>query len=349
MRRGPGSVKASGMAAVSGQVEAGSSDGPGRCCPLDYRYDARTLREAPTLSCDVLWVVGGLYGNTEALACLQSLISCESEGRVEVVVNGDFHWFDVDPDEFMAIEAGVGRWHAMRGNVETELARESSTDGADAGCGCAYPDSVDQADVDRSNAMISRLRETARNLGVSASLGTLPMLRRVELGALRVGCVHGDDQSLSGWRLAHDALPVSRAQDLPAAFVAGQIDLIACSHTCLPVADTFESPTDRRRLAVINNGAAGMANFTGSTYGVVTRIALDGRAPPAGARVLYRTGMLGCDVAAIALDFDATRFLERFDRQWPAGSPGAVSYRDRLAYGPAYSLAGAARGGFRAA
>jgi hypothetical protein len=54
-------------------------------------------------------------------------------------------------------------------------------------------------------------------------------------------------------------------------------------------------------------------------------------------------------VAAIALDFDATRFLERFDRQWPAGSPGAVSYRDRLARGPAYRLAAAARGSFRAA
>jgi hypothetical protein len=59
--------------------------------------------------------------------------------------------------------------------------------------------------------------------------------------------------------------------------------------------------------------------------------------------------MSGCEVAAVALDFDATRFLERFDRQWPAGSPGAVSYRDRLACGPAYTLAGAARGGFRAA
>lgn len=348
MRWGAGGVKGSVMAALAGQAEAGWSDGPGRCCPLDYRYNAMALREAPTLGCDVLWVVGGLYGNTEALACLQSLISREPEGRVEVVVNGDFHWFDIDPDEFMAIEAGVGRWHAMRGNVETELAR-ALADGADAGCGCAYPDSVDQADVDRSNAMISRLRETARSLRVSASLGALPMLRRAEVGALRVGCVHGDDQSLSGWRLAHDALAASRAQGLPAAFDAGQIDLIACSHTCLPVADTFESPTDQRRLAVINNGAAGMANFTGSTHGVVTRIAVDGLAPPDGARVLYRTSLAGCEVAAIALDFDATRFLERFDRQWPAGSPGAVSYRDRLAWGPAYPLDVAARGGFRAA
>jgi len=172
------------------------------------------------------------------------------------------------------------------------------------------------------------------------------MLRRAEVGALRVGCVHGDDQSLSGWRLAHDALPASRAQGLPSAFDAAQIDLIACSHTCLPVGETFASPTDGRTLAVINNGAAGMANFTGSTHGVVTRIALDGLPPPAGARVLYRTRLAGCEVSAIALDFDAARFLERFDRQWPAGSPGAVSYRDRLARGTAYRLADAARGGF---
>jgi len=337
------------MTAASGASEASASDGPGRCCPLDYRYDARALRGAPTLNCDVLWVVGGLYGNTEALACLQSLIDRESQSRVEVVVNGDFHWFDVDPHEFRAIEAGVDRWHAMRGNVETELAREPSADGTDAGCGCAYPDSVDQADVDRSNAMIGRLRETARGLRASAALGALPMLRRAQVGALRVGCVHGDDQSLSGWRLAHDALPASREQGLPAAFDAAQIDLIACSHTCLPVGDSFASTTDGRTLAVINNGAAGMANFAGSTHGVVTRIALDGLPPPADARVLYRTRLAGCEVSAIALDFDAARFLQRFDRQWPAGSPGAVSYRDRLASGPAYRMAAAARGNFRIA
>lgn len=335
--------------ALSGSNDASVFDGPGRCCPLDYRYDARALREAPTLNCDVLWVVGGLYGNTEALACLQSLIDRESQGRIEVVVNGDFHWFDVDPHEFRAVDAAVGRWRAMRGNVETELAREPSDDGTDAGCGCAYPDSVDQADVDRSNAMIGRLRETARGLRASAALGALPMLRRAQVGALRVGCLHGDDQSLSGWRLAHDALTSSREQGLPAAFDAAQIDLMACSHTCLPVADSFASPTDGRTLAVVNNGAAGMANFTGSTHGVVTRIALDSLPPPAGARVLYRTPLAGCEVSAIALDFDIGRCLERFDRQWPSGSPGAVSYRDRLARGPAYRLADAVRGGFRMA
>lgn len=32
--------------------------------------------------------------------------------------------------------------------------------------------------------------------------------------------MHGDDQSLSGWRLAHDALTSSQAQGLPAAFDA---------------------------------------------------------------------------------------------------------------------------------
>jgi hypothetical protein len=59
--------------ALAGSNDASASDGPGRCCPLDYRYDARALREAPALNCDVLWVVGGLYGNTEALACLRPL------------------------------------------------------------------------------------------------------------------------------------------------------------------------------------------------------------------------------------------------------------------------------------
>jgi hypothetical protein len=46
-----------------------------------------------------------------------------------------------------------------RGNVETELS--DPVDGA--GCGCAYPDWVDEGTVARSNRIIERLRAAARS------------------------------------------------------------------------------------------------------------------------------------------------------------------------------------------
>jgi hypothetical protein len=343
------------MSAAASAAGAASTppafEAPGRGCPIDYRYGPSDLLAAPGIDADVLWVVGGLYGNTEALAVLQALVAADAaagEGRVEVVANGDFHWFDTDPAEFARIQAGVGRWHAMRGNVETELARAPGPGDADAGCGCGYPDSVPQEDVDRSNAMIVALRATARSLGAGPALAALPMLRRARVGGLRVGLVHGDDRSLAGWRLAHDMLAASRADGLDDTFDAAAIDLLACSHTCLPVAATFESARSGRSVAVINNGAAGMANFAGTTHGVVTRIARSARPAPAGARVLYRAALADCEVAAVAIDFDAARWLARFDAQWPDGSPAQRSYRARVVRGPAYSPTAAIRGRFRA-
>ena len=337
------------MAAVAASIEGDAPrgvDAPGRGCPLDYRYPPGALRDAPSLEADVLWVVGGLYGNLEALRAIAARVDAERADRVEVVLNGDYHWFDADPARFAAIEAGVAGWRAMRGNVETELARPG--DALEAGCGCAYPDSVAQEDVDRSNAMIARLRDTARSIGVAAALGDLPMLRRARVGELRVGLVHGDDRALAGWRLAHDALEASRADGLDAAFDAADVDLIACSHTCLPVADTFASRADGRPLGVINNGAAGMANFAGTTHGIATRIAAPGTPVPDGLPVLYRATLHGADVAAVAIDFDLERFLAAFDATWPRGSAGERSYRRRIVAGTAYSPAAAIRGAFRA-
>jgi hypothetical protein len=80
----------------------------------------------------------------------------------------------------------------------------------------------------------------------------------------------------------------------------------------------------------------------------VTRIARAGLPAPRGARVLYRARLGGCEVAAIAVDFDAEGWLERFDAQWPAGSPAERSYRARILRGPSHSVGSAMRGLFRA-
>jgi hypothetical protein len=55
-------------------------------------------------------------------------------GRKRLVFNGDFHWFDADPEVFARVQATVLAHEALRGNVETELARLGDID---AGCVCA--------------------------------------------------------------------------------------------------------------------------------------------------------------------------------------------------------------------
>ncbi len=94
----------------------------------------------------------------------------EPGGPAAVVLNGDFHWLDVDPEDFVAVSEAVLAHHATKGNVEAELASEE-----DAGCGCAYPDYIDDAVVDRSNQIMTRLRATAERFPDHVRrLGELP-------------------------------------------------------------------------------------------------------------------------------------------------------------------------------
>ena len=150
---------------------------------------------------------------------------------------------------------------AIRGNVETEIARASDIG---AGCGCAYPDDVDEGIVTRSNEILDRsARGRARPRPRSAS----PRCRCISsrtVGGLRVGIVHGDAASLAGWRFAHDALD-DPANDAWLAEVRASrgVDVFASTHTCLAALREFALPDGR--LTVINNGAAGMANFSGTT------------------------------------------------------------------------------------
>src|SRR5690349_6610675 len=96
-----------------------------------------------------------------------------------------------------------GSHDAIRGNVETEIAR--STD-IGARCGCAYPDHIADETVQRSNEVIGALRVTAQALAdVPDRLRRLP-LTRPQVGDLRIGMVHGDPTALAGWGLAIESL-----------------------------------------------------------------------------------------------------------------------------------------------
>jgi hypothetical protein len=300
----------------------------GRVCPADYRYSPTVFDRTPEIAADVLYVVGGLYGNLAALAEVERLAADEG---AQIIFNGDFHWFDAAPDWFAEIERRVPGDRAMRGNVETEIARAHDVG---AGCGCAYPASVGEDVVRRSNEILIELRRAAATLaGATARLAALPMHLVAQVGGLRIGIVHGDAGALAGWSFAHDALDAPAAPaTLEAVRRATQVDVFASTHTCLAAVRDFA--LDAGRLTVINNGAAGMPNFTGSRFGLVSRIATT----PSPHEPLYGMERDGVHIDAIALHYDGDLFLDRFLARWPRGSAAHASYFQRITAGPDHTV-----------
>jgi hypothetical protein len=241
-------------------------DSPGRMCPTAYRYGARALRGSLAFEVDCLWVAGGLYGNPYALQALIERYERE-RGSTALVFNGDFHWFDAQPSHFEAINDAALAFHATRGNVETELAGPATG----AGCGCGYPEWVDDGTVERSNRILERLRRAARAVpDALARLAALPMHLRARVGDARVAIVHGDAGSLAGWGFSQEVLATAAgAEAAERSFVLADAEIFASSHTCLPVLRSFAGGG-----VLANNGAAGMPNFRGGLFGLATRIAV---------------------------------------------------------------------------
>ena len=309
---------------------------PGRSCPNSYGYSPRVLARAADVEAETLYVIGGLYGNLCALDTIEAMAGLE-RGSPRLVYNGDFHWFDAQAALFADVQRRVLAHTALRGNVETEIAGEESG----IGCGCAYPESVPDADVERSNAILQRLRAVASDVpGARPRLALLPMHAVAQVGELRVGIVHGDAWSLAGWRFAHDQLDAQAAR-IEAARQLAAVDGFACSHTCAPALRAFDG------CFVVNNGAAGMGNFGGASHGVITRIASVPLPEQLDSRRLYGLYERGVWIDALRVDFDLAAWMRRFDAIWPAGSAAAVSYRERLLHGPRYTVdAALGRAGF---
>ncbi len=296
---------------------------PGRVCPVSYRHGARALAAPAGLEVDTLWIAGGLYGNPLALERLVRLYEAEP-GAKALMFNGDFHWFDVFPGDFAQIERGVSPFLATRGNVETELA--APVDGA--GCGCAYPDWVDEATVERSNRVIERLRATAaRSPQALERLAGLPMYLVAAVAGERVAVVHGDADSLAGWGFSQEALSTQPGRAAAArAFAQANARIFASSHSCLPVLQRFTGGQ-----VIANNGSAGMPNFHGTRFGLATRISVR-----PSAKALYGTRAAHLYVEAVPLDYDADAWQRRFLAQWPQGSAAYASYYRRICEGPDY-------------
>ncbi len=315
-------------------AEPETETAPGRSCPLHYRYAPIRLARAAEAECETLYVVGGLYGNESALSSVLELFDREP-GHKRLVFNGDFNWFNVDPESFESINRRVLGFDALRGNVETELGAADPSDD-DAGCGCAYPAWVDDGVVERSNRILRRLRATAAQFPeLTQRLTALPMTRRVDVGGLRVAIVHGDAESLAGWGFAQESLQdrAHRTQ-VRAWFDAAQVDVFASSHTCAPVFHALPMAGRKRTPLVINNGAAGMPNFSNDMTGLLTRVSVR---PFRGVQRRYGDVRGAVHLDAIAIEIDSATWHQRFLQQWPPGSDAHLSYWQRISHGPNFA------------
>ena len=116
--------------------------------------------------------------------------------------------------------------------------------------------------------------------------------------------------------------------------------MFACTHTGLPYAQDL-TDRDGRRWLVINNGSAGLANFAGTSFGVITCLSTN---PPPPADSLYGISIDGLRCDAVALEFDLAWWLARFREQWPPGSPAYDRYVGRITGGTPLRLQQAIRG-----
>ena len=152
---------------------------PGRSCPLSYRYPPPRISARLSLSVETLWVVGGLYGNRFALDALLEAYEAD-RGSKALVFNGDFHWFDVDAADFSRVNETVLGSHALRGNIETELA--SPEEGAGCGCAAAAPRPSGRGLL---SAVIAVPPQARRGRGLADGIGGRPTA--LELDLLLVG------------------------------------------------------------------------------------------------------------------------------------------------------------------
>ncbi len=307
----------------------------GRACPADYRIAPGTFAADPSASCDVLYVVGGLYGNPFALEAVESLVKGE-QGDTLVVLNGDVHWFDKTAENFALVEKHIeaAGFVPLVGNVEAELRRQVDVG---VGCGCAYPDCTSDESVSRSNRIHKML---------SIAIDEHPELKEllqgraatmvVDVAGRRVGITHGDEKLVGGWDCSRESLQdVMRQDEIDRFMDESNLDVFATTHTCAPAALRLA------RGAIINNGAAGLPNFAGQRYGLCVRIAATSHAD-----ALFGCEMDGLFVQAVPVRYDHEAYLAWFDGLWDECSPAAVSYRDRIVEGPDDRLADSLLGGF---
>jgi hypothetical protein len=172
---------------------------------------------------------------------------------------------------------------------------------------------------------------------ITQRLAALPMHLVAQVGGIKIGVMHGDAHSLAGWDFSREALSSPSAmKSLQRDFVEANVNIFACTHTCLPAIKSV--PLANGQGLIINNGSAGMANFRDTTHGLITRISCSPH-PWVGdcglSRSATRLGELYVDL--LRVDFDAVAWTHMFLSNWPEGSAAHASYFNRITRGPAFA------------
>jgi hypothetical protein len=325
-----------------------------KACPIAYRTDPSILRDDPPLvGSNTIYIAGGLYGNPFAAEAIAEMAHRE-DGRV--VFNGDFHFFDYDKTDFLHVQGIVEDNWATMGNIELELSTLRTPDG---GCGCHYPEYVSDNVQRWANLIVQRLQKTADgHPDIRESLAALPKMANVWVGGHKVSVLHGDPQQLSGWRLSVEQmdppdeylrrslcgndiaagrrLPVTRRKTIEQWMDAADTRVLATTHTCLPFAQRLGT-----KRGIINNGSAGIPNFTKMTSPLVTRVSTEPRHDQA----LYYFRIDNLWVEAVPVQVDQEKVQAWFEKNWPKGSAASRSYGQRMEQGPDWTIRQAARHG----
>lgn len=303
------------------------NDNAGRNCPIRYQYGAVKIAEVQATPCDVLYVVGGLYGNSFALDAIEAM-AAQEQGQVRICFNGDFNWFNVSDETFKQINERVLKHDCILGNVEAELGEP--LDSAD--CGCAYPDDVDQDVVDRSNAIHTELKRVAQaNPELLAELSSKPFFARYAVNGVNVAVVHGDADSLAGWRFDPEHLhDRDQAAWRVESFQKAGVSVFASSHTCSAAFHLERLPEGKMGL-ISNNGAAGMPSANNSFDGLITRVATKPFHEPT--LVYSAMAIKGVWVEQLRVQIDQAAWQQHFLGQWPEGTAAHLSYFSRISEG----------------
>ena len=244
--------------------------------------------------------------------------------NAKIVFNGDMHWFDIEKEDFLKIEELSKDSIKLLGNVEFELLNNTLS----LGCGCNYPEDVSDGVVERSNIIHNMMKENIKGDQILNDIKKRSKTLVLDFFGKKIAITHGDEKSMSGWECSIDNLKLeSRKKELDNWFKENDIDILSTTHTCLPVV------YDNGKNIVINNGAAGMANIQGQTFGLVTRIA---RSKHEKAIISQEIG--GLFVELVKVDFDIEKFKLWFERIWSEGSPASISYKNRIINGTSLEI-----------
>lgn len=302
-------------------------------CPLSYKISLKDIAKQNSVAESTVYIIGGLYGNVAALDEILTLAKQE-ESTPALIFNGDFNWFNRCHKDFNYINNTVLQYTALKGNIETELSAENSD-----GCGCFYPDWVDKNTIKLSDEIIKELRKEFFNEhNILLELSKLPSFYKININGSKILIVHGTPEHLSGWDLSYEAMPkIGKSNHiLDTWFTQLDIDIIACTHTCLPFLQNFQ--INNKEKIIINNGSAGMPNFSmldrSDLCGVITRIST----APTLHKALYGTYTHGVYIDAIPVAYDQS-WVKHFCTMWEVNSPAYKSYYKRISTGTNHSLA----------